>query len=155
VRKNRPNEPFDTPRAEEVPAISAMHVEAMSQTDAAEVWEPAGMNHLILETVGRKSGKVHRVALPYWLDDDDQRIVVASNTAQPRNPAWFHNLADKSANPIVVVQDRAEVWESAAEVLTGTEYDSIWAELMIDRSYYIDYAAAVSRQIPLVRLPKS
>ena len=60
----------------------------------------------VVETIGRRSGKHHEVVLPYWLDDDNQRIVVASYQGGPRNPAWFHNLVDKSANPTVKVTDR-------------------------------------------------
>ena len=154
MTRNQPNEPFESPPIEEVPAITAMHVEAMEQTDADEVWIAAGMNLVLVETVGRRSGRTHRVALPYWLDEGGHRIVVASYSGGAKNPAWFHNLADKAANPTVRVQERADIWLSDAEVLGGDDYDNVWAALIADRGYYEDYAAQTSRQIPLVRLPK-
>jgi deazaflavin-dependent oxidoreductase (nitroreductase family) len=154
VSRNKKNDPFDSPPIEEIPTITAMHVEAMDQTESDEVWLAAGMNLVLLETVGRKSGRTHRVALPYWLDSEEQRIVVASYAGGPRNPAWFHNVADSEANPTVRVQERAEVWDSQPEVLTGADYDTVWADMVLDRSYYIEYQAKTERQIPLVRLPK-
>ena len=46
----------------------------------------AGMRHLLLRTVGRKSGRRSTVCLPYWVDVDGERIVVASYAGGPRNP---------------------------------------------------------------------
>lgn len=154
MSRNPKNEPFESPPLEEIPAITAMHVEAMGQTDADEVWLAAGMPLVLLETVGRRSGRTHRVALPYWLDANGHRIVVASYGGGPKNPAWFHNVADKEANPTARVQERSEVWESDAEVLSGDDYDTVWAEMVQDRAYYTDYAANTDRKIPLVRLPR-
>lgn len=154
MSRNPKNEPFESPPIEEIPAITAMHVEAMAQTDADEVWLAAGMRLVMLETVGRKSGKAHRVALPYWLDADNHRIVVASYAGGPRNPAWYYNLGDKDTNPTVRVQEKSEIWWSDAEVLSGDDYDAVWAEMTADRAYYLDYQEKAERQIPLVRLPR-
>ena len=43
-----------------------------------EVWVQAGMHHVTVQTVGRKSGNAHKIALPIWRDANGHRIVVAS-----------------------------------------------------------------------------
>src|SRR5215211_4797664 len=93
----------EEPPRDQIPGISAMHVAAMDTMDSDEVWVGAGMNQLILRTVGRKSGKEHRVALPYWIDGDGHRVVVASFAGAPKDPAWFLNVAHRDANPEVLV----------------------------------------------------
>ena len=67
---------WETPSYEDIPNISKMHVQALESSDADEVWVQAGMHHVLLHTVGRKSGKVHKVALPTWNDPNGNRIVV-------------------------------------------------------------------------------
>ena len=83
---------------------------------------------------------------------ENRRIVVASYGGAPRNPAWFHNVADRGANPEVVVRDRDRVFWSIAEVLKGSERDELWAHLVADRPFYADYQTRTERTIPLVRL---
>jgi hypothetical protein len=78
MARSQPNEPFDEPPRSEIPGISRMHVGAMEVSDDDTVWIGAGMHQLLLRTIGRRSGREHKVALPYWLDDDEQRVVVAS-----------------------------------------------------------------------------
>jgi len=146
------NEPFETPPREDIPGISRMHVQAQEASTDDAVWVAAGMRHVIVRTVGRKSGREHKVTLPYWLDEGGQRIVVASFSGAPQHPAWYLNLADRDANPEVrcTVQDGA-FW-ARADVLDGDEYRRVWAALTADRGYYADYQAETERRIPLVRL---
>ena len=112
----------------------------------------AGMRHLLLRTVGRKSGRPVTVCLPYWCDAQGRRVVVASYAGAPRHPAWYHNLCDSQANPEVLVRDRARRFWCRAEVPKGEERDALWAELISDRPFYADYQARTERRIPLVRL---
>jgi deazaflavin-dependent oxidoreductase (nitroreductase family) len=145
-------EPFDTPTAEEIIQISKMHVQAMESSDADEVWRPAGMRHVVIRTVGRKTGNEHKVALPYWIDPDGERVVVASMAGADKNPSWFVNLADKSANPEVLVRHQRGAYWSDAQILDGDDYEQTWAGLTADREWYKDYQAKCERRIPLVRL---
>ena len=62
------------------------------------------MHYVILHTVGRKSAKHHKVALPFWRDADGHRIVIALYAASPTHPAWYLNLLDRDANPDVYVK---------------------------------------------------
>ena len=56
---------------------------------------------LLLTTTGRKSGKAGTVPVLYFLDDDGNPVVTASNAGLPKNPAWFENLR---VNPRVTYQ---------------------------------------------------
>ena len=110
------------------------------------------MHHLLLYTVGRKSGRTNTSCLPYWVDSGGQRIIVASLAGAPRHPAWFHNLADRAANPEVRVRDKRELFWARADVLRGEERERIWAALIVDRPFYARYQDRTEREIPLVRI---
>jgi deazaflavin-dependent oxidoreductase (nitroreductase family) len=145
---------FETPTPEQIVAISAKHVAMMETSDADDTWIWVGMEHLLLHTVGRKSGNEHKVALPFWRDADGQRIVVASFGGAPTDPAWFLNLSDRAANPDVLVRVQGGLFRSQPQILDGDDYDRTWAGLVADRPWYDDYTVkAGGRRIPLVRLP--
>jgi deazaflavin-dependent oxidoreductase (nitroreductase family) len=147
---------FTTPTRDEIVAISAKHVAMMETSDADDTWIWVGMEHLLLRTIGRRSGNEHKVALPFWRDPDGARVVVASFGGEPKHPSWFLNLSDPSVNAEVCVRVQGATFWSTPEVLEGDEYDRIWSLLTADRPWYDDYVAkAGGRTIPLVRLPES
>jgi deazaflavin-dependent oxidoreductase (nitroreductase family) len=144
-----------TPSLDEIPEISKGHVAAMEQTDDDAVWLLAGMHHVLLRTVGRKSGREHKVALPTWRDPDGLRVVVASYAGAPAHPSWFVNIRDGQANPEVLCRVQGGQFWSVPEILEGDQRDRTWALLTADRAWYDDYQAKTDRKIPLVRLPES
>lgn len=151
MAESQRNEPYEEPPREEIPGISRMHVQAM-EAGIEEAWTGAGMYQLLLRTIGRKSGKEHKVALPYWVDDDGNKIVVASFAGAEQHPHWYLNLADKKANPELLIRTRdGSVW-AEADVLDGDEYGRIWDQLTNDREFYREYQTRTDRRIPLVRL---
>src|SRR3989442_15289468 len=87
------NEPFVEPPRETIPGISRRHVQAMEASDDSPAWVGAGQHQVILRTVGRKSGKEHKVALPVWFDPEGHRVVVGSFSGAPQHPHWYLNLA--------------------------------------------------------------
>jgi deazaflavin-dependent oxidoreductase (nitroreductase family) len=143
---------FTTPTRDEIVGISHQHVAMMETSDADDVWIWVGMHHVLLHTVGRRTGDTHKVALPFWRDPNGHRIVVASFAGAPKDPAWFLNLSDKQANPHVLVRVQGGLFWSDAQILDGEDYDATWAELVVDRPHYEDYRAKTERRIPLVRL---
>ena len=149
---NQSNEDFVEPPRDEIPGISRQHVAAMETSDADEIWVVAGMRHVLLRTIGRKSGNEHKVALPYWLDGDGRRVVVASFAGAPQHPSWYLNLTDRTANPELLVLDQGYRFWADGQVLSGSEYDDTWAGLIADRAYYANYQTRTDRTIPLVRL---
>jgi UDP-glucuronate 4-epimerase len=152
MKLDQRNEPFHEPPRDQIPGISAMHVAAMEVSDADEVWVGAGMNQLMLRTIGRKSGKEHRVALPYWIDPGGQHVVVASFSGAPQHPAWYLNLTDRDANGEVLVREQHDSYWAAPQILEGDDYRATWDALIADRPYYNEYQIRTSRRIPLVRL---
>jgi deazaflavin-dependent oxidoreductase (nitroreductase family) len=147
---------FETPSSEDIVKISAKHVAMMETSDADDTWIWVGMEHLLLHTVGRRSGKVHKVALPFWRDPEGRRVVVASFGGAPTDPAWFLNLSDRVANPDVLVRVQGGSFRSVPEILDGDDYQRSWAGLVADRAWYDDYTVkAGGRRIPLVRLPEA
>jgi deazaflavin-dependent oxidoreductase (nitroreductase family) len=147
---------WDTPSLDEIPKISRMHVDAMEQTDDDMIWVQAGMHHVLLRLIGRRSGAEQKVALPFWRDADGNRIVVASFAGAPQHPAWFLNLQDRTANPEVLCRVQgSRTFYSKAEILDGDDYTRTWEALTADRAWYNDYQAKTDRRIPLVRLPET
>lgn len=147
---------WETPGLDEIVELTKSHVEAMETSDHDLVWVQAGMHHVLLHTVGRKSGREHKVALPTWNDPDGHRIVVASYAGAPGHPSWYLNLSDRDANPRVRcrVQD-GEFWSDQEILVEGDERDRIWNLLVRDRAWYADYQAKTDRTIALVRLPET
>jgi deazaflavin-dependent oxidoreductase (nitroreductase family) len=148
---------WETPPLDEIPKLSVAHVQAMATMDAEPmVWEQAGMQHVLVRTIGRRSGTEHKVALPTWNDPEGRRVVVASFAGAPDHPAWYLNLSDRAANPEVLctVRGGRQFW-SEHEILHGDEYDRVWDLLTADRAWYTTYQAKTDRRIPLVRLPET
>jgi len=145
------SEEFETPDRAAIPGITRAHVAEMEASKADAVWVRAGMAHMIVRTLGRKSGREHKVALPYWLDDGGRAVVVGSYAGAPKHPAWFLNLADRGANPEVLCRFQHDDFWARADVLEGAEYQRIWDALTTDRAYYRDYQKLTERRLPLVR----
>jgi deazaflavin-dependent oxidoreductase (nitroreductase family) len=147
---------WETPSQDEIPQITKMHVQAMETTDDDAVWVQAGMHHVLLRTVGRRSGNEHKIAVPFWRDPEGVRVVVASFAGAEKHPAWFLNLRDREANPEILVRVQGGQFWSVPDILEeGPEHDRLWALLVEDRAWYADYQARTERTIPLVRLPET
>jgi deazaflavin-dependent oxidoreductase (nitroreductase family) len=143
---------FVEPPREQIPDISRAHVAALESGGAEEFWTAAGMSHVILRTVGRRSGNEHKVALPYWSDDDGSRVVVGSFAGAPEHPAWYLNLTDRDKNGEVLVRVQEGSFWAEPELLEGAEYDRVWTALTADRPFYVGYTKRTARRLPLVRL---
>ncbi|MCA9511327.1 MAG: nitroreductase/quinone reductase family protein [Myxococcota bacterium] len=148
------SEEFETPDRAAIPGITRAHVAEMEASNDDAVWVRAGMAHMLVRTLGRKSGREHKVALPYWLDAQGRPVVVGSYAGAPQHPAWYLNLADRSANPEVFCRFQHEDFWARADVLDGDEYRAVWDALTTDRAYYRDYQKLTERRLPLVRFAK-
>ena len=147
---------WDTPSHEDIVQLTKAHVEAMEASDDDMIWKQVGMHHVLLQTVGRKTGNVHKVALPTWNDPDGHRIIVASFAGAPGHPSWYINLRDREANPRVRCRVQGGEFWSDQEILTdGDERDRLWNLLLEDRAWYAGYQAKTDRTIPIVRLPET
>jgi deazaflavin-dependent oxidoreductase (nitroreductase family) len=151
-REDQRNEPFETPSSEEIVALSGAHVTAMEISTSERAWTLAGMKYVLITAKGRKSGQLRKTPLPYWRDERGYRIIIASFAGSDNHPSWYHNLADKLANPTIRVQERDHVGSCEVEVLDGEEYAQVWEAVTTDRPFYLEYQAKVTRRIPLLRL---
>ncbi|GAB2973374.1 nitroreductase family deazaflavin-dependent oxidoreductase [Nocardioides montaniterrae] len=104
---------------------------------------------LLLDHVGRKSGKAFTTPLLYLPDGDDV-VVVASQGGLPKNPQWFHNLVAKPDTTIHLRGERAR--PVRARVATPDERAELWPRLVEVYADFATYAAWTDREIPVVVL---
>lgn len=104
---------------------------------------------LVLEHVGRKSGKRFETPLLY-LEDGEDLVVVASQGGLPRNPQWYANLgAHRDVHVRVKGQGRRAV---RARTATPDERDELWSRLVELYADFEKYEAWTERTIPVVVL---
>jgi deazaflavin-dependent oxidoreductase (nitroreductase family) len=103
---------------------------------------------LLLNTVGRKSGRKRTSPLLYVMDGEDF-VIIASKGGAPTHPAWYLNLrADPEAT--VEVGDR-EV-RVRAEETDSEEKARLWQKMVEMYPTYDDYQKKTEREIPLLKL---
>ncbi len=147
---------WETPTQDKIIELTAHHVAAMETMTEDIVWQQAGMHHVLIRTIGRKSGKEHKIALPAWIDAEGVRVVVASFAGAKNHPSWLFNIRDRDANPEVHCTVQTGAFWSVPEVLEGGDaHQALWDQLTADRAWYNNYQAKTERTIPLVRLPES
>jgi F420H(2)-dependent quinone reductase len=108
----------------------------------------AGLEVLLLTTTGRRSGTTRTVPLGH-LRDGDRYVVIASNGGADRHPAWYLNLRQQPHAQIRVGPRPIAV---RAEAVEGERRAWLWAQVEAAGSRYAGYAAATTREIPLVLL---
>lgn len=147
----RPPVRHGTPPRWLIPTITKVHVAVYKVTSGHVGASLLGRPTLLLRTIGRRSGKVHTVALPF-LNDGESMVVVASSAGSDKNPAWYHNMTAASD---VIVRDRDQVFWARHETVTGPEREQLWHALVAVEPSYTDYAKKTDREIPVVRLTYS
>ena len=103
---------------------------------------------LLLDHVGRKSGKQFTTPLLYLLDGPDV-VIVASQGGLPKNPQWYANLM---ATPDTQVQIKREVRAVHARTATADERAALWPRLVDLYADFDNYQAWTDREIPVVIL---
>jgi deazaflavin-dependent oxidoreductase (nitroreductase family) len=104
---------------------------------------------LLLEHVGRKSGKTFVTPLLYMQDGADI-VVVASQGGLPKNPQWYANLA---AHPDTRISLKGEKNRPVrARTATPDERERLWPRLVDVYADFAKYDAWTERTIPVVVL---
>ena len=103
---------------------------------------------LILNTVGRKSGKKRATPLLYAVDGEDF-VIIASKGGAPSHPAWYLNL---KANPDVTVEVADREVRVGAEEVDGVQKERLWKRMAEMYPTYDDYQNKTKRKIPLLVL---
>lgn len=107
-----------------------------------------GVPLVLLHTRGAKSGE-ERINPLARLDLDGHVYVFGSNGGRDQHPGWYFNLR---AHPSVTVEVDARSYDGKAVVLDGEERDRVFAEMVKGQPAFGDYAAKVTRTIPVVAL---
>lgn len=133
-----------------LPIITKHHARIYRATGGRIGSKGRDVPHLIITTVGARSGQARTIPLPYFEADGDI-YVVASNNGAPKNPSWWHNLR---TNPDVVAQIRSDAFGVHAVSLEATERDALWPTAVSNFGWLAQYQAQIDRSIPLVRLDR-
>ncbi len=108
----------------------------------------AGAPVLVLQTVGRRTGKP-RVTPLLYLQHDDAVVVMAANAGADRTPAWWLNLRAAGHATIVVGRRQARIHPRE---LIGTERDRAFASFVAMYPQAAYYGGFTDRYIPLIAL---
>ena len=103
---------------------------------------------LILNTVGRKSGKKRATPLLYVADGEDF-VIIASKGGAPTHPPWYLNLM---ANPDATVEVEDLKVRVRSEEVDGEEKARLWQKMAEMYPAYDDYQKKTKREIPLLVL---
>lgn len=105
---------------------------------------------VVLVTVGKKSGIERMTPVRSFPGEGDTRLIVASASGAPRNPAWYYNIA---AHPDRVrVEFAGQRIEVTAEQLHGADRAEAWRQVTALASGFARYARITDREIPVIRL---
>src|ERR671921_2458163 len=103
---------------------------------------------LLLNTVGRKSGKKRTSPLLYIMDGESF-VVIASKGGAATHPAWYLNLR---ANPEATVEIGDREVQVRAEVADPEDKARLWQKMVEMYPTYDDYQRKTEREIPLLVL---
>ncbi|RAV08211.1 nitroreductase family deazaflavin-dependent oxidoreductase [Mycolicibacterium sp. GF69] len=103
---------------------------------------------LLLEHIGRKSGK--RLVSPLvYIHDGDDVIVVASQGGRDTDPQWYRNLV---ANPQAHIEIGSERRPVRAVTATPEQRARLWPKLVEAYADFDTYEAWADREIPVIIL---
>lgn len=104
---------------------------------------------LLLDHVGRKSGRTFTTPLLY-LEDGPDLVVVASQGGLPHNPQWYANLLAHPDTTVRVAREgRRQV---RAREAVGDERTDLWPRLVELYADFANYQAWTERTIPVMVL---
>jgi deazaflavin-dependent oxidoreductase (nitroreductase family) len=103
---------------------------------------------LLLDHVGRKSGKARTTPVLYMADGDNL-VVVGSRGGSDATPAWWLNVIAKGGATVQVGRDRRTV---SARQASPQERAELWPRLTQMYSDYDVYQTRTSREIPVMIL---
>jgi len=127
--------------------MTSVHATVLRHTNGRVATRWFGTRVLVLETVGRRSGRPRSAALVY-LPDGDDLVVVPANAGARRPPAWWLNLRAAGEGIAVLGRERRRV---RAEEATGAERERLWRRFAA-RTPVTDYQRHAGRELPVVVL---
>ena len=103
---------------------------------------------LVLETVGRKTGKPRATPVIY-ARDGARLVVTAANAGAKRTPAWWLNLRE---HPTATVELGGRRFAVRAHLAEGAERERLWALLRDVAPAIEEYRRFTSREFPVAAL---
>lgn len=103
--------------------VGALHRLLYAFSDGRWLSRLSGLPVMILETVGRRSGRRRRTPVCY-LPDGDKRIVVPANGGAKRVPAWWLNLSTAGEGIAIVGGRRDGVRPVLAQASSASDSGS-------------------------------
>jgi F420H(2)-dependent quinone reductase len=103
---------------------------------------------MVLETVGRKSGRPRATPLIYLRDGDDL-VVVAANAGSHSTPAWWLNLEAARSGEVVMGRSR---WRVRPRLADSRERERLWPRLVELYPPNEDYVRFTERELPVIIL---
>lgn len=128
--------------------VTAAHTAVYRTTGGKVGGRMQGSPVLLLDTVGRKTGKERTTPLLY-LPDGPNMAIVASKGGASKHPAWWLNL---KAGPDTTVRVGSRRLKVVAEETEGDDREWLWTRLVAMYPGYADYQRRTDREIPVVRL---
>jgi deazaflavin-dependent oxidoreductase (nitroreductase family) len=110
----------------------------------------AGLDLLVLTTVGARSGQRRETVLGSFPDGEGGWLIAASFGGAVANPAWYHNLVAHPDQVQLQVDGRA--FPATVTQLSGDERDAAWRRITTAQPRYAGYERATDRAIPVLRL---
>ena len=109
-----------------------------------------GIQTLLLETKGAKSGKTRSAILGYLEEGASAWLVIASLGGAARQPGWMYNLAKEPHATVEFYGGRRIDVE--ARTLSGADREAAWTRISSEAPEYAKYLEKTDREIPVVRL---
>jgi deazaflavin-dependent oxidoreductase (nitroreductase family) len=105
---------------------------------------------LLLNSVGKRSGKTHVTPVMY-LKDGERYYVFASKAGADTHPDWYNNI---KAHPDIKIEVGDETLDVHAEEIVGRDRDAIYRRQATLFPSFADYERKTKRVIPVIALTK-
>jgi deazaflavin-dependent oxidoreductase (nitroreductase family) len=128
--------------------VTWVHVRLYRLSGGRLLGRMQGSPLLLLDHVGRRSGRRRTTPLSY-MEDGDDLVVAGSRGGSEAAPAWWRNL---EASPRTTVQVGPERREVVARTAAPEQRQRLWARLVARHPRFAEYQSRTSREIPLIVL---
>ena len=111
----------------------------------------AGLDMLLLTTIGRRTGRPYHNPLLY-IERNKSYYCAASFGGSQNNPDWVKNLM-KTTHVSIMLKGRS--FPAVGTILSGTEREMAWGDLIRYYPPFKKYQTRTNRTIPVIRFIQS